>query len=146
MAEFLNSIKESLNKCSLHLNKIASKSSKKSEILQIVNDLDKIIEPIKKDVFSSFRKTLLITRGEKSNEKSAAIQWFKAQQKYEFDNYSSNLYNETNYSALKVNQEDVVFSKNKVDGRVILKNNFQKLFSQFLTFNFWRRYRNYWRS
>ena len=124
-AEFLNPIKESLNKCSLHLKNIASKSSKKSEILQIVNDLEKIREPIKKDVFSSFRKTLLITRGEKSNEKSAAIQWFKAQQKYEFDNYSSNLYTETNYSALKVNQEDVEFSKNKVDGRVILKNNFQ---------------------
>ena len=130
-AEFLKPIKESLDKCSLHLKNIASKSSKKSEIIQIVNDLEKIREPIKKDVFSSFRKTLLITRGEKSNEKLAAIQWFKAQQKYEFDNYSSNLYTETNYSALKVNQEDVVFSKNKVDGRVILKNNFQKLFSQF---------------
>ena len=78
MDRVLNPIKESLNECTLHLKNIASKSSKKSEIHQIVNDLEKIREPIKKDIFSSFRKTLLISRGEKSNEKLAAIQWFKA--------------------------------------------------------------------
>ena len=71
--EFLNPIKKSLNECTLHLKNIAIKSSKKSEIIQIVNDLEKIREPIKKDVFSSFRKTLLITRGEKSNEKLASF-------------------------------------------------------------------------
>ena len=129
--EFLNPIKESLNECALHLKNIAGKSSKKSEILKIINDLEKVREPIKKDVFSSFRKTMLITRGENFDEKLAAMNWFKTKKDSEFDNYSSNLYIETNLSSLKVKPSQAIFSDQKVDGRVILKNNFQKLFSQY---------------
>ena len=129
--EFLNPIKESLNECALHLKNIAGKSSKKSEILKIINDLEKVREPIKKDVFSSFRKTMLITRGENFDEKLAAMNWFKTKKDSEFDNYSSNLYIETNLSSLKVKPSQAIFSDQKVDGRVILKNNFQKLFSKY---------------
>ena len=127
--EYLDPIKKDLSESIVQIKKIANKSSKKKEIQNIINDLEKIKEPVKKDFFSSFRETLLITKGENSSEKIEALKWFKKQQNLQYENYNSNLYSEYSTSSLNVTATKPILSDKKVDGRIILKNNFQQLFN-----------------
>ena len=127
--EYLDPIKKDLSESIIQIKKIANKSSKKKEIQNIINDLEKIKEPVKKDFFSSFRETLLITKGENSSEKIEALKWFKKQQNLQYENYNSNLYSEYSTSSLNVTATKPILSDKKVDGRIILKNNFQQLFN-----------------
>ena len=127
--EYLNPIKKDLSECIIQLKKIAEKSSKKIEIQNIINELEKIKEPIKKDFFSSFRKILFITKGENSPQKIEALNWFKKQQSLQYENYNSKLYSEFSSSSLNVKSTQPVLSDKKVDGRIILKNNFNQLFN-----------------
>jgi len=119
------------NECCIHLEKIMGNSSEKNELLKIIEKLKKIKEPIKKDVFSSFRKTLIITRKEKNTAKDAAIEWFKKQQEIQFGNYNSNLYTANSSLSQNSNVVNPIPSDSNIDGRIILRNNFKKLFEQY---------------
>jgi len=119
------------NECCIHLEKIMGNSSEKNELLKILEKLKKIKEPIKKDVFSSFRKTLIITRKEKNTAKDAAIEWFKKQQEIQFGNYNSNLYTANSSLSQNSNVVNPIPSDSNIDGRIILRNNFKKLFEQY---------------
>ena len=119
------------NECCIHLEKIMGNSSEKNELLKILEKLKKIKEPIKKDVFSSFRKTLIITRKEKNTAKDAAIEWFKKQQEIQFGNYNSNLYTANSSLSQNSNVVNPIPSDSNIDGRIILRNNFKKLFEKY---------------
>jgi pyruvate/2-oxoglutarate/acetoin dehydrogenase E1 component/TPP-dependent pyruvate/acetoin dehydrogenase alpha subunit len=129
--EFLEPNKLLQNECCIHLEKIMINSSEKNELSKILEKLKKIKEPIKKEVFSSFRKTLIITRKEKNAAKVAAIEWFKKQQEIQFGNYNSNLYTENSSLSQNTNVVNPIPSDSNVDGRIILRNNFKKLFEQY---------------
>jgi len=129
--EFLEPNKLLQNECCIHLEKIMINSSEKNELSKILEKLKKIKEPIKKEVFSTFRKTLIITRKEKNAAKDAAIEWFKKQQEIQFRNYNSNLYTENSSLSQNTNVVNPIPSDSNVDGRIILRNNFKKLFEQY---------------
>ena len=128
--EFLQPNKILVKECCLHLESMASSSKFKNELIQISNHLKSIKEPIKKDVFSSFRKAILTIRSENNSFKKNAIIWFNEQQKLEYENYSSYLYSEYDSSAVNVQELKPELTENRLDGRIILKNNFRELFKR----------------
>ena len=83
---------------------MAISSQFKNDLVSIISLLKSVKEPLKKDVFSSFRKALIIVRNENNNYKKKAIDWYKNQQKIEFENYSSTLYSEFDSSAIKIKE------------------------------------------
>ena len=129
--EFLEPNKILLSECCSHLEKLAQVSQQKNNILKNINYLKSIKEPIKKDVFSTFRDTLFLIRNEENDFKINALKWFKKQQNLQFQKYNSTLYSEFDSSSLNIGAIDPKFTDSKTDGRIILKNNFIALFDKY---------------
>ena len=109
------------------------KSSNKNFINKVKNDLIAIEEPIKKDMAISARKTLRFLIGESSDEKAALIDWTSKFLQEAQDIYSKNLYSENENKATNINVVAPIFKydSEQVDGRVILRDNFDKLFEKY---------------
>ena len=115
------------------LDKAAAKSANKNFLNKLKNDLIATEEPIRKDLAISARKSLRYLLGENTQEKSDLINWtanFLAESQ---EKYSSHLYSEkdnkaTNVTAVKPEYNDDI---EQVDGRVILRDNFDKLFEKY---------------
>ncbi|MGB0165456.1 MAG: alpha-ketoacid dehydrogenase subunit alpha/beta [Luteibaculum sp.] len=128
-AEFTQPIEEERKIVIALLNDLASESENSNRIKSIVEDLEQAMDPYRKVNLDSARKALLITRKENLNSKPALKNWLSEQQQLNFDRYSSHLYSQSEWSPLNVELIEPVFSEEKVDGRVVLKKNFEALFS-----------------
>ena len=59
------------------------------------------------------------------------MNWFKSQKEFLAEKYNSNVYNEFGSSSLNVGKVAPTFeSDQKIDGRLILRNNFRTLFQR----------------
>ncbi len=114
-----------------HIEEMAKESSQRDELLKIAENLRKSKDPMRKEIYSAFRFALRITRKELTPTKEKALKWFKEEQKDLFDKYSSKLYSDFKTSCLNIDENKPVFENDKlVDGRLILRNNFQTLFKR----------------
>ncbi len=101
-------------------------------IQEIHAELKKTMDPVRKDIFNSARKALRFVRGESNPDRKKLIEWIDAHRKKNYERYSSNLYSESKYSALKVTEVPAEYGDNpeQVDGRLILRDNFAVLFEK----------------
>lgn len=115
------------------LDKVASKSPNKNFIVRLKNDLIAIEEPIKKDMAKAARKSLRYLIGETSTEKQALLKWTSDFLEEEQTKFSSHLYSEKENNATKIAGVAPRYGANNenVDGRVILRDNFDKLFEKY---------------
>ncbi|WP_297764796.1 thiamine pyrophosphate-dependent enzyme [uncultured Muriicola sp.] len=131
--EFLQPHKESKKEV-VHLLEAAAQSSpNKAFITKIKNDLIAIEEPLKKDLASNARKAMRYLLGEQSGEKQALSQWIDDYIVKMQPHFSSHLHSElpskaTNVKEIKAQYAD---QAEMVDGRIILRDNFDKLFSMY---------------
>lgn len=111
------------------LEKVSLGSPNKVFITRIKNDLIAIDEPIKKDILSKARKTLRYLIGEETNAKKELANWISNFYKKTQPNYSSHLYSELTNKATNIEGVEATYDEDarQVDGRVILKENFDKL-------------------
>ncbi|GAB4314394.1 MAG: alpha-ketoacid dehydrogenase subunit alpha/beta [Bacteroidales bacterium] len=111
--------------------------AKTEKIEAIKRDLKMVGEPIRKDIISSARKILRLICDQCSNPKNSLKKnvsaWLAEELKDGKEAYSSHLYSNTERSVLKIKEEPVRYGKQPewVPGRVILRDNFDKLFSQY---------------
>ena len=126
--EYCIPIKSDLDVAVALLENLAHESSQKVFIEKIISDLKSIKEPIRKDVLSAARRVLRMCKDEHSSSKETLSNWIKKQLELNYERYSSNLYSESNWSALKVNSSVPTYDSNAelVDGRIILKETFDK--------------------
>ena len=126
---FSSEIKKDLEQAVGLIQKTASGSKNNAFILKIAEDLSKTFEPIRKDILSACRKTLRLTTNENFVEKENLSNWVKNQISINYERYSSHLHSESDKSALKVKHVPAIYSgeETMVDGRIILKNNYEKL-------------------
>jgi len=112
---------------------VESLSAQNSEISILIENFNKIISKSKKDIFHLVRKSLLCTRGNQSPERAALQSKYEALYAVEKDNYSSHLYSESQWKATNIKEVKPVFSENseEVDGRVVVRNNFDKIFDKY---------------
>ncbi|WP_447950809.1 alpha-ketoacid dehydrogenase subunit alpha/beta [Chryseobacterium koreense] len=107
--------------------------SQNSEISAEIDNFSKIISVAKKDVFHLARRVLLLTRGnqtpERQNLQTALDELFKVEK----DHYSSHLYSQSQWKATQVKEVPPIFTDNSetVDGRVVVRNNFDKIFEKY---------------
>ena len=120
---FLGEIKEELKEAVSLIRDAAQTSNRKVVLEQLVQDLSKTINPIRKDVISTVRKALLNLRFDQSEAKNKLQTWYQQQQEKNFDRYSSHLYSQSEWSALKVAERLPEFSEDSsiVDGREVLQ-------------------------
>ncbi|MAU14544.1 MAG: transketolase [Muricauda sp.] len=132
-SEFLKPQLEAKKELVQLLDKAASQSPNRVFITKLKNDLIAIEEPLKKDLASKSRKALRYLLGESTPEKKKLQQWvdnFIATNEYQ---YGSHLYNEVGNKATNIEPVLPSYSDDPeiVDGRVILRDNFDKLFSKY---------------
>ncbi|MCC2589995.1 thiamine pyrophosphate-dependent enzyme [Chryseobacterium sp. MFBS3-17] len=93
----------------------------------------KLISVAKKDVFHLVRKALLLTRGSQSAARTELQNRYHELFAQEKDNYSSHLYSQSQWKATNVKEVPPVYSESSemVDGRVVVRNNFDKIFEKY---------------
>lgn len=107
---------------------------KQHRIDKIVEDLQKITEPIRKDIISSGKKILrdvCTTCSLKKPMKADLSAWLEDQLKLNAERYSSHLYSNSEKSALNVVgiPPDIREDSRVVTGREVLKANFDHIFA-----------------
>ena len=92
-------------------------------ISQIRQELNKTINPVRLDSVKAARKSLRLLRGQPSDARNKIIQWVTRTSAENEERFSSHLYSESEWSALKVGEVKAVYSGNSplVDGREILQ-------------------------
>lgn len=104
-----------------------------AEIEAYIAQFNKLVSKAKKDIFHLTRKALLATRGTNSTERTQLMQKYNEIFEVEKDNYSSHLYSQSQWKAENVKEVQPVFSDSseEVDGRVVVRNNFDKIFEKY---------------
>jgi pyruvate/2-oxoglutarate/acetoin dehydrogenase E1 component/TPP-dependent pyruvate/acetoin dehydrogenase alpha subunit len=129
---FLQPIKEHRNILIQLLENVASTSKNKAFILKLKNDLSEIPDPARKDNLATARKAIVYVRDEDSFEKKQLQKWINNYAASEQYKYSSHLYSTSNQNVFHVKEELPAYKENPelVDGRIIIKENFDKLFAK----------------
>ena len=131
--DFLNPIKEQRSILTQLLENLASKSKNKAFILKLKNDLIEIPDPTRKDNLSTARKVAVYVREENSYEKTQLLNWIQNYSSSEQYRFSSHLYSSTLQNVFHIKEELPTYDDNAelVDGRIIIRENFDVLFSKY---------------
>lgn len=126
---FMNEVKTERNIACQLLDKVAAKSKNSSFIIKQKKDLISIIEPIRKDVISTARKSLRYLKDETFAEKILLQNFIKNSLKDAEKKISSHLHSESDFKATNVLEKKPIYSKNKtlVDARIIMRDNFDAI-------------------
>jgi hypothetical protein len=116
-------ITDDKNKTLIILEKLAGISSKADQIIAAVSTLKSAAEINRKELFTAINKVIRLTVNEKSNERNellALLNEFTAQNQ---TRYNTNVYSQSNESALKVTEIKPVYSSDSkvLDGREIMQ-------------------------
>ena len=130
---FINEIKQEVTTAVKLLEKVAVKSSNGTFITKIKNDLECIIEPIRKDVLTASRKALRFLKDEIFSEKNELQEFIKKSILEASYKYSSHLTSETPKAAVNISEKLVNYDSEKkiVDGRIIMRENFDAILNNY---------------
>ncbi|WP_347921927.1 thiamine pyrophosphate-dependent enzyme [Pontimicrobium sp. SW4] len=115
------------------LNNISQSSHNKVFIQKIVNDLNTIDEPTRRDVVSAARKVLRYVTFDDSIEKEKLQAWIDSYFVANQPKYSSHLYSQSNQKATNIKEIVATYDADAsmVDGRIIIRDNFDAIFSKY---------------
>ncbi|MBB3696275.1 transketolase [Flammeovirga yaeyamensis] len=101
-----------------------------NEILRLSKELQKTINPIRKDAIVVIKKALRELRFENLGIQDDMRDWLKQVKEENYERYSSYLYSESEEAALKVKEVTPEYNSNSpmVDGREIMQATFDKIF------------------
>ncbi len=132
-ASFLKPIKEDKRVVVQLLENLANASSNRDIIHSIKNDLIAIDEPSKRDVIAAARRAMRYVLHESFAAKEQVEQWIDDYFRKTQPQYSSHLYSETKSNATLAKEVTPVYGADatEVDGRVILRDNFDALLERY---------------
>ena len=118
------------------LRSVSENTQNKAAIISILNDLIAIEEPIKKDLAAKARLALRGLIGEQSKEREMLKNWLLRFMTEMQPIYSSHLYSEHENKATNISAVQPTYSKDApmVDGRLILRDNFDLLLGKYPEF------------
>ncbi|PST45195.1 transketolase [Riemerella anatipestifer] len=115
------------------LSAVEKLKAQNNQIESLLQDFGKIISVGKREVFHLMRKALWLTRGQNSVERKDLEKTYQELLLQEQDHYSSHLYSQSQWKATNVKEVKPIYSDNseEVDGRVVVRNNFDKIFEKY---------------
>ena len=114
------------------LQKIATLSKNKEEILKYAADLGSIKTPLKKEILVTARKILRLVIHESG--KAELSNWITSYTNKTEQKFGSHLFSESNSNVFSVKEVSPVYqtnAKEDTDGRMILRDNFDAIFTKF---------------
>ncbi|EPR74546.1 Branched-chain alpha-keto acid dehydrogenase, E1 component, alpha subunit [Winogradskyella psychrotolerans RS-3] len=115
------------------LEQLAASSPNGVFITKLKNELEGFDEPLRRNILTASRKALRYVVSESSSEKEALQNWITNYINTIQPKYSSHLHSESPKSALKQAEILPTYDSNteEVDGRVVLRENFDAIFSNY---------------
>ncbi|MBG15430.1 MAG: transketolase [Crocinitomicaceae bacterium] len=111
------------------LNNLAKESSQSQQISSIAKELKSTLDPLRKDIYRSLKEALYLTTKESLASKKEVSAFISKSKESLHDKYSSYLYSENGTSCLNIEEISPSYeNSSKVDGRIILKENFREIF------------------
>jgi len=102
------------------------------DLQNLILELNNIKEPNNKDLLSVARKFLRLLRRSKNNNIELLKKWVKEFSQLQKEKYNTKLYNEYSTSYNNVKEVKPLYNdSNKIDGRLIIRNNFDKLLNKY---------------
>ncbi len=128
---FVTPMKEEQHELISLLKTIAETSANKAFIDNLTNDLAAIKEPIRKEILSTARKVLRLLINE--NGKNQLASWITNYANKIQPKFSSHLFSQSNATVLKNKEVAPTYdnSAEEVDARLILRDNFDAIFSNY---------------
>nr|WP_315145507.1 thiamine pyrophosphate-dependent enzyme [uncultured Flavobacterium sp.] len=129
---FINPIIDEQKNLVQLLEKIAPKSKNSNQILKLKTNLSNIKSPLKKEILSTARKALRLVINE--DGKPELANWITKYTEFNQKKFSSDLFSDSNLNVFSVKEvlpqyEDN--AKEDTDGRMILRDNFNVLFTKY---------------
>jgi pyruvate/2-oxoglutarate/acetoin dehydrogenase E1 component len=114
------------------LENAARKSENEIFIEKLKRELESIDEPIRKNILTVGRKSLIYLRNENFKEKELLQNWLKEYMEIQQPKYSAHLYSELENRATNIEEIEVTYDEEKedVDARLVIRNNFDALLSK----------------
>lgn len=130
---YTDELKEDMNEVSELIDGLAQESNHSEELKEIKKEMTTPLVPFRKHTFSAARKALRAVRDEDLQAKEKLKGWLKENTKENEWRYDSNLYSETDESPLNIEEIPPTYpdEPKSVDGRVVLRDNFDKLFEKY---------------
>ena len=124
-ADFRQDIEKDATAALAHLRALAQAGNAATEINALADELAKNKEAIRKDLFIAVKKAIRLTGHSSSAESGAAQQWLETLRSDMANRYSSHLYSESQWSAMKVEPVAPAYTEQPemVDGRMIIRDN-----------------------
>ncbi len=128
---FITPIKEDKKQLMEWLNALKEETGE-AGIDDVIKKLKMAQNPLRKDVLSAARKALYLTAGQSSSVRKEIVEWARKSEEENAERFNSDLLSETEFSPLKVEEVKPEYSDEakKVDGRVVLRDNFDKIFEK----------------
>ena len=128
-SDYQNPLKEERSQSIILMENIAKTSSHKDIILNEINNLKAELSLSRKVILKTTRKILRITYKESSTQIDDLKKWIQNIFKVIQPKYSSHLYSESKWNALKIEPISATYDTEpkKVDGRIIMRDNFNKI-------------------
>ncbi len=129
---YISEIKAEQNEALEFLKAVEAKSENKNFIAPLIHTLASKEEPIRKDILEASRKTLRYLTKENFAEKTALQKWVDTYIDRIQPKYSDHLYNEFDTKAINIKEVAAQYDNDAqlVDGRVIIRDNFEHIFSR----------------
>lgn len=117
----------------LQILKRVSEEHREAGVGELADELKNRRGPLRKDIMRTARRALRRLRGKASLSRAGLLQWLESMEELNHKRFNSLLYVEGERSPLRVGSKLPVYSKDPkmVDGRVVLRDNFEKLFENY---------------
>ena len=129
---YINPIISDQKECIELLEKIANSSNYKVQIENYTSNLKSIKSPLKKEILETARKVLRLIN--KESGKKELADWIANYIEKNQPQYSSHLFSESNLNVFSVKEVLPTYNeetKEETDGRMILRDNFNVLFTKY---------------
>jgi pyruvate/2-oxoglutarate/acetoin dehydrogenase E1 component/TPP-dependent pyruvate/acetoin dehydrogenase alpha subunit len=129
---FLQDIKKDQEKAVEIIEALAQESEHGGQIIQIVSELKKTLNPIRLDTYKAVKKVLRLTRNENTSSRASLVAWLKKSDEENYRRFSSHVMSESEEASLKVEEIKASFSESSplVDGREVLQACFDAALSR----------------
>lgn len=129
---FTSELKEELNEVDGLLDAMIEESASADALKDLKKEMNQPLVPLRNNLFSAARKALRVVRDENIPAKNKLKSWLDDHTQLNEKRYDTHLYSEGSLSPLNVeeNKPDYDDAK-KVDGRVVLRDNFEALFDKY---------------
>lgn len=115
------------------VSNLAKSSVNKVFINKLLDELNAIAEPLRKDILSTTRKALRYVTSESSEARLQLQEWINSYLGEVQPKYSSHLYSESHQNPILIDEVVATYNNNaeEVDGRIIIRDNFDAIFSKY---------------